>query len=243
MELYQLMERVRAGEDDTKISSELQRKFPGREFRVLAEAYWRTSGDAWNSILEGAILFGTGAFIWGSERKMPDFHDHYKGLVGLSGDDLMVYGYRDRDFYSRFFSLKSLKADLESPNDSYSILQISGAVYLKLILPSARKARLIQESISSACHETPEAKQCFIATAVYDSPSSPQVKMLQQWRRTRLERSVVGRCAVAVYYALSPPIAHCCRRSRILRRIARWLLDRIISRISSSIAKEGRCGV
>lgn len=243
MEFYQLMERVRAGEDDSKISSALQRNFPGREFRILAEAYWRTSGDAWNDILEGAILFGTGAFIWGSERKMPEFHDHYKGLVGLSGDDLMVYGYRERDFYSRFFPLKSLKADLESPNDAYSILQLSGAVYLKLILPSAQKARLIQESISSACHETPAAKQCFIATAVYDSPSARQVVMLQQWRITRLERSAVGRRAVAVYYALSPPIAHCCRRSQILRRIARWLLDRIVSHLSSSIVKEGQHGV
>lgn len=50
-------------------------------------------------------------------------------------------------------------------------------------------------------------RRCFIATAVYTSPTAPQVAVLREWRDTRLNSSILGRALVWVYYQISPPIA------------------------------------
>ena len=70
--------------------------------------------------------------------------------------------------------------------------------------------------------EKAKSKGCFIATAVYGSPSEPAVLFLRAFRDDVLLRHATGRLAVATYYRLSPPLARCVARSGVLRAFARW---------------------
>ncbi len=62
---------------------------------------------------------------------------------------------------------------------------------------------------------------CFVATAVYDSPSAPEVLTLRKFRDQVLMRSKLGSLFVKTYYFTSPPIATLVRRAEFLRRILR----------------------
>ena len=64
---------------------------------------------------------------------------------------------------------------------------------------------------------------CFIATAAYGSDAMPQVRLLQEFRDTRLSRSRMGRAAVALYERLSPPLADWIREHP-----ARGLIVRVV---------------
>ena len=48
---------------------------------------------------------------------------------------------------------------------------------------------------------------CFIATAVYGSYSAPEVKVLRKFRDDILQKSIIGKKFIELYYFLSPSIA------------------------------------
>jgi len=60
---------------------------------------------------------------------------------------------------------------------------------------------------------------CFIATAIYGSYDSPEVRLLRIFRDTVLAQNTTGRCLVRIYYTASPPIARILNRHRRLRRL------------------------
>jgi len=80
---------------------------------------------------------------------------------------------------------------------------------------------------------------CFIATAAYGGPDASAVKILQTFRDDHLQRSRVGRCAIRVYYILSPPFAHLISRSHVRRRIARTFLWPVV-RIAHALRRNRR---
>jgi|SRR5581483_6957526 len=88
-----------------------------------------------------------------------------------------------------------------------------------------RRAELVAQGID------PD-KKCFIATAVFDSPDSPEVLVLRRWRDRRLLNHSVGRLAVECYYTFSRPVADCLRNSPRLRYIARKALLRLVMYLS-----------
>ncbi|MBL0226646.1 MAG: hypothetical protein IPQ16_14060 [Geobacteraceae bacterium] len=69
---------------------------------------------------------------------------------------------------------------------------------------------------------------CFIATAAYGSYLHPQVKILRDFRDTRLLTTAPGRACVAVYYRLSPPVAKIISQNSILRLLVRLLLTPVV---------------
>ena len=62
---------------------------------------------------------------------------------------------------------------------------------------------------------------CFIATAAYGTPMEDDVDGLRRFRDGALLRSPLGRLAVAVYYAMSPPLARAIASDERLRAAAR----------------------
>lgn len=81
--------------------------------------------------------------------------------------------------------------------------------------------------------KTKEQKKggCFIATAVYGSYDSPEVKALRFFRDTVLLTNSLGRQFVRAYYIISPPIARFLQRHRLLRRFTQLVLIQPIARI------------
>lgn len=65
---------------------------------------------------------------------------------------------------------------------------------------------------------------CFVATAAYGSPMERDVALLRRFRDGALLPSPLGRLAVAVYYALSPPLAAAIASDERLRAGARRAL-------------------
>lgn len=65
---------------------------------------------------------------------------------------------------------------------------------------------------------------CFIATAVYGSPSSPEVITFRKYRDEILLRSKCGSALVDCYYFISPTLAKLISKSHALQCITRWLL-------------------
>jgi len=67
-----------------------------------------------------------------------------------------------------------------------------------------------------------EKDGCFIATAVYGSPSEPHVKVLRDFRDRFLLTSSAGNFFVDLYYASSPHIAEFMAKHTILKTMVRW---------------------
>ncbi len=73
---------------------------------------------------------------------------------------------------------------------------------------------------------------CFIATAVYEDAFSPEVMALRKFRDQVLMPTTAGRLFVAFYYFVSPPLARWLKKHERARRPIRWLLDRIVTRVT-----------
>jgi hypothetical protein len=80
-----------------------------------------------------------------------------------------------------------------------------------------RRAELIAQGLD------PD-KKCFVATAVFDSPDSPEVLALRAWRDRYLLHHTTGRWAVKWYYTLSPRLADSIRRRPRLRIVVKKCL-------------------
>jgi len=71
---------------------------------------------------------------------------------------------------------------------------------------------------------------CFIATAVYPDPESPQLVALRTFRDEQLLSNAAGRLFVSAYYWISPVLAERLRKmpntSAKVRRVLNWWLAR-----------------
>lgn len=76
--------------------------------------------------------------------------------------------------------------------------------------------------------------QCFIATAS-TSPTSPEVKRLRAFRDDVLEQHRIGRAAIRLYYATSPPVARWVARREWRRTLVRTAIVRPAVRLTNPI--------
>ena len=72
---------------------------------------------------------------------------------------------------------------------------------------------------------------CFIATAVYPDPDSPQLTYLRRYRDESLRNTAVGRFGVALYYRLSPPVANWLTRHPGCAALVRRALNAVVHRL------------
>ena len=82
---------------------------------------------------------------------------------------------------------------------------------------------------------------CFIATACYGSGTHPDVVRLRAFRDRTLLASAAGRALVAVYVRISPPVARCIARRRVLKTLVRdWLVRPLVDLLRWIGAPAGR---
>ena len=77
-------------------------------------------------------------------------------------------------------------------------------------------------------HSTWIVASCFIATAAYDSPPDPHVKILRKFRDTYLLTNTLGRGFVRIYYSYSPAVADYISKHDTIKAITRFTLLPII---------------
>lgn len=70
---------------------------------------------------------------------------------------------------------------------------------------------------------------CFVATAAYSSSSHPDLDTFRKFRDRTLLTSPFGRLLVSVYYQISPQLAQYVNRSFYLKKIVRFLLEKLAS--------------
>lgn len=88
------------------------------------------------------------------------------------------------------------------------------------------------DTASSVCHFAIPSQvlglasdefDCFIASAVYDSPLAPEVKVLREFRNKILKTNWLGRKLVKFYYQNSPPLAHWLNAHKYLKNNFKYL--------------------
>ncbi len=83
--------------------------------------------------------------------------------------------------------------------------------------------------------EFKEDKKCFVATGVYGSCETPEVRALRSFRDQHLLNHSLGRIFVRAYYRLSPAAADfIAQRESLKRMVKNRLLDPLVRRIRSS---------
>lgn len=73
-----------------------------------------------------------------------------------------------------------------------------------------------------------EISKCFIATAAYNNPLAPEVKILRQFRDTKLKNSHIGQWMIILYERFSPPLADLINAYPSSRKWVRMLLSPIV---------------
>jgi len=73
---------------------------------------------------------------------------------------------------------------------------------------------------------------CFLATAAYDDPNSPELAILRRWRDEHLSKTRLGRLLIWTYYELSPPLADAIADRAWARSLTRALLAPVVAALS-----------
>ena len=73
-----------------------------------------------------------------------------------------------------------------------------------------------------------EKSGCFIATVVYGSPNSPEVRFLRRYRDDTLSKSMFGRFFIKKYYTYSPNIANCLKPLSFIKILLKMIINTFI---------------
>ena len=92
-----------------------------------------------------------------------------------------------------------------------------------LIQQGASASKVIDVSKESS--QKSGKQGCYIATAVYGSYDCPEVWTLRRFRDQYLQKHLLGRAFVKVYYAVSPTIVRCFRNRKSFNSINRKALN------------------
>ena len=90
----------------------------------------------------------------------------------------------------------------------------------------------ILKNNESASRQSSKKRGCYIATMVYGDYDAPQVLVLRRFRDTRLSKSWPGRHFINCYYKLSPGFVKHFGCFRFVHLTIRYVLDRIVRRLS-----------
>ncbi len=82
-----------------------------------------------------------------------------------------------------------------------------------------------------SCKATIYRSGCFVATATYGDEDAIEVRFLRLFRDRILSTRLSGRLVILLYYRWAHYPAWVVERIPVLRRLARWCLDRIVIQI------------
>jgi hypothetical protein len=110
-----------------------------------------------------------------------------------------------------------------NPNNNYEFTGWSGDVPLGYENDNPLIFTIMSDvSLTASFRKIPFWERlCFIATAAYDSPVHPHVKILRDFRDAFLVPNKLGRALVNLYYTYSPIVADLISKNKALRIMVR----------------------
>ncbi len=81
---------------------------------------------------------------------------------------------------------------------------------------------------SSTATTLQRKRACFIATAAYGTPSAKEIAVLRNFRDSNLEKNLLGKHLVILYYTTSPPLANIIAKSERMKKFVRASLEPLI---------------
>ena len=95
-----------------------------------------------------------------------------------------------------------------------------------------KNAKVYENYSSLSRYQTKKEKSgCFIATAVYQDYDAPEVIVLRKFRDKKLNRCLLGRVFIKVYYFISPMIANLLSNHKIISKFIKYVLDKTVKNI------------
>ena len=79
--------------------------------------------------------------------------------------------------------------------------------------------------------ESKSGATCFVASVAYDDPNHPDVRFLRAYRDAVLVKSESGKRFIEWYWRTGPKIAKVVSKSRSMKKIARYLISKIVARL------------
>jgi hypothetical protein len=129
-----------------------------------------------------------------------------------------------------FNSLQQKKYDSADfqPKNEFNYDAMATAFILDDTMNNDFDQKLRQLKGSSGGAGSAPGQGCFVATAVYGSSDCEPVRRLRRIRDEKLEKTVLGRAFVNVYYRLGPHAARIVQKQKRLSAFLRFLLDQLI---------------
>ena len=95
----------------------------------------------------------------------------------------------------------------------------------KLIIPLSYNNKTVREIIDI---KNKVGSDCFIATAVYETPFSQEIEILKYWRDYQLRKRYIGRLFIKFYYIFSPYIANFIKNKPLIKKGVRVIIDFLV---------------
>lgn len=121
--------------------------------------------------------------------------------------------------YNRLISNKNEISDFRKP-------------YIDKLKAANMKLQTLDPSYKPA--EVPEAKGCYVATAVYGSYDCPQVWTLRRYRDYTLAETWYGRAFIRTYYAISPTLVEWFGHTEWFKKMWKGKLDRMVKKLQEN---------
>lgn len=80
-------------------------------------------------------------------------------------------------------------------------------------------------------YKPPKKRGCYIATSVYGSYDCPQVWVLRRYRDYKLDKTILGRAFIKLYYTFSPMLVKKFGKSKWFQSFWKFRLDKMVERL------------
>ena len=193
--------------------------------RVYVSFYGKDSKDSDDPYIHKTVL----AYLLINMRKVVDRLCNLKS--SFTADDIKAY--EDICNLINVFNAQFRREDLSEELEKVAKM-IESTPANQTSDETLKRLRFALKKIS--CHqeflpnfETTKDSSCFIATAAYSSSSHPDLDTFRQFRDRTLLTNPLGRVLVSVYYQIGPLLAQFVNRSLHLKKIVRFLLEKLAS--------------
>ncbi|TVU53417.1 MAG: hypothetical protein EA414_12290 [Arthrospira sp. PLM2.Bin9] len=162
-------------------------------------------------------------------------------LVGIYLLSKLVQIAEKLDEYEPVFDQKQLKRyeNIKDYAKSVKSIVIQNQEKLDNLQPIKDESDESLKAIRKALSEISEEKVCplsleksggcFVATAAYSSSNHPDLDTFRKFRDRTLLTNPLGRLVVSVYYQIGPQLAQYVNRSLFVKKIVRFLLQKLAS--------------